>query len=178
MKRITIIGSSGSGKSTLAFALAEKLGLPTIHIDQEFWQPDWTEPEDKAAFLAHMHAIMDSDEWIIEGNYTTNADLPKRLERSDLLIFMDPPRLLCMWGILTRILKTYGRVRKDMAPGCPERLDWEFIKYVWNFPKTQRPKLKAFYDGHEGHKVRLTGRSSVKSFLISIRNGSQPQGPD
>ena len=25
-----------------------------------------------------------------------------------------------------------------MATGCPERLNWEFLQYVWNFPKLHR----------------------------------------
>ena len=27
-----------------------------------------------------------------------------------------------------------------MAVGCPERIEWEFLKYVWRYPTKQRPK--------------------------------------
>jgi hypothetical protein len=37
-----------------------------------------------------------------------------------------------------------------MAEGCPEHLDMEFIKWVWNFPKERKPeilhKLNAYPD--------------------------------
>ena len=38
MKRILIIGSNGAGKSTFSFALAEKLHLPLVHLDQLYWR--------------------------------------------------------------------------------------------------------------------------------------------
>jgi len=41
MKRILIIGSCGAGKSTFAKQLHDKLGIEVIHLDQEYWQPDW-----------------------------------------------------------------------------------------------------------------------------------------
>jgi hypothetical protein len=33
-----------------------------------------------------------------------------------------------------------------MAPGCPERIDLEFIHYVWTFRQQQRPKLLEFFE--------------------------------
>jgi adenylate kinase family enzyme len=167
MQRITIIGSSGSGKSTLARTLGARLNLPVIPIDQIFWKPGWTEP-DKAAFLIEMNRIIESEKWIIEGNYTNSANLKGRLARSDLLIFLDPPRWACMYGILTRLLKTHGQVRVDMAPGCPERFDWHFLKYVWTFPTTQRPKLLAYYEAHPGNKERFRNRGHIRKFLKSV----------
>nr|WP_319391497.1 hypothetical protein [uncultured Cohaesibacter sp.] len=167
MQRITIIGSSGSGKSTLARTLGTRLNLPVIPIDQIFWKPGWTEP-DKAAFLIEMNRIIESEKWIIEGNYTNSANLKGRLARSDLLIFLDPPRWVCIYGILTRLLKTHGQVRIDMAPGCPERFDWHFLKYVWTFPKTQRPKLLDYYNGYYGNKMRLTSRKQMQTFLATL----------
>ena len=34
MQRILIIGNCGAGKSTFARALAEKTGLPLVHLDK------------------------------------------------------------------------------------------------------------------------------------------------
>jgi adenylate kinase family enzyme len=46
-KRIIIIGSSGGGKSTLARQLGDITGLPVIHLDKVFWNPNWVEtPKD------------------------------------------------------------------------------------------------------------------------------------
>lgn len=41
-KRIILIGSGGSGKSWLAKWLADITGYKLIHLDCEYWQPNWT----------------------------------------------------------------------------------------------------------------------------------------
>jgi adenylate kinase family enzyme len=51
MQRIVILGNSSSGKPTLARELGTRLGLPTIHLDSLFLQPDWFKP-DAGAFRA------------------------------------------------------------------------------------------------------------------------------
>lgn len=51
MQRVLIIGPCGSGKSTLARALAPRLGLPLIHMDQLGWRAGWVETE-----KAELHA--------------------------------------------------------------------------------------------------------------------------
>jgi hypothetical protein len=41
--------------------------------------------------------------------------------------------------VLWRIASSYGTVR------CPERVDWEFLRYVWRFNKVERPKTVAAF---------------------------------
>ena len=38
-----------------------------------------------------------------------------------------------------------------MAPGCAERLDWEFLRYVWRFNRLERPKVVAALGQHGQH---------------------------
>ena len=40
-KRIILIGSAGSGKSHLAKEIASITNYPLIHLDNEFWLPNW-----------------------------------------------------------------------------------------------------------------------------------------
>ena len=42
--RIMIVGNNGSGKSVLARELHTITGLPIIHLDNEFWRPNWETP--------------------------------------------------------------------------------------------------------------------------------------
>jgi adenylate kinase family enzyme len=42
--RIIIVGNNGSGKSFLSKELAVITGLPLIHLDLEFWRPNWEKP--------------------------------------------------------------------------------------------------------------------------------------
>ena len=46
-----------------------------------------------------------------------------------------------MLGVVKRVLSNYGKVRPDMAEGCPEKFDLDFIKWIWNFNKEHRDKF-------------------------------------
>jgi adenylate kinase family enzyme len=127
MRRVLVIGISGAGKSTFARELARRTGLPLIHLDKEFWRPGWTTtplPE----WRAKVEALAARDAWIMDGNYGATLDL--RLPRADAVIWFDYLRLRCLRQIAWRIATTYGRVRPDLAPGCPEQIDLEFLRFV------------------------------------------------
>lgn len=130
MKRIMIIGSPGSGKSTMARRLSDILNIPAVHLDKLWWKPNWTESS-KEEFDIRLTTELNADSWIIDGNYSRTMDA--RLEKADTVILLDFPRHICLIRALKRIITTHGRVRPDMGAGCPERFDFEFIKYIWNF---------------------------------------------
>src|SRR5690242_2688376 len=127
VRRILIIGSSGAGKSTLGRLLAGRLGLPLLSLDALHWRPGWTEPPE-AEWRAIVAAAVAGEAWIVEGNYAGTLGL--RLPRADTVIWLDYPRHVCLYRVLKRILLWRGRVRPDMAPGCPEKLDGAFLRYV------------------------------------------------
>ena len=163
MQRILIIGCSGAGKSTLARKLGEKTGLPVVHLDALFWKPGWVESE-REVFDARVLAELEKPAWIIDGNYART--LPVRLAKCDTGIYLDFPRWLCILGVLKRVLTTYGTVRPDMPEGCPERFDWEFLKWVWNFNRNNREKTYAQLETLPAEKVIiLKNRREVRKFL-------------
>jgi hypothetical protein len=58
-----------------------------------------------------------------------------------------------------------------MAEDCPERLEGEFLKWVWNFPKRTRPVLNTLLaqGKTEGKQiVRLRSPDAVERFLRSF----------
>lgn len=138
MKRILIIGSGGAGKSTLAKKLMEKLNLPIIHLDCHFWNPGWIKtPSDE--WHQMVEEFVAQERWIMDGNYSSTIDV--RLERADTVIFLDIPRIICLWRVIKRRIKWHNKVRPDINEGCPESLDWEFIKWIWNYPNRNKPRL-------------------------------------
>ena len=147
MQRVLVLGSSGSGKSTFARKLGEITGLPVVHLDQLFWEPGWV-PGAEGRVSAAVARGLARDQWIIDGNNPSTLDL--RLPRADRIILFDRSRLACLARIGRRIAMSYGKVRPDMAPGCPEKFDWEFLKYVWNFPKQALAAKLAAIDRHSG----------------------------
>lgn len=166
MERIMIIGCGGAGKSTLARQLGEKLNIPVVHLDKLFWKPGWVEST-KEEIDGKIFRELEKDCWIIDGNYTRT--MSRRLERCDTVIYLDFSRTACLMGVAKRIVTTYGTVRPDMAEGCPERFDPEFIRWVWNFNKNHREKTYRLLNEAEGlETIVLKNRRAVKLFLKSI----------
>ena len=143
MRRVLVIGCPGAGKSTLTRALAETLGLPAVYLDRLWWKSGWIN-RTRAEFDARLDAALAGDAWVMDGNYLRT--LPRRLERCDAVLFLDYPRRLCLFRALRRILRWRGRTRPDMAEGCPERLDPAFIRWIWDFHRTQRPRVLELLD--------------------------------
>ena len=167
MERIIIIGCGGAGKSTLARKLGEVLDLPVVHLDKLFWKPGWVETtaEEFDALLAQELA---KDQWIMDGNF--NRTMPERMKRCDTIIYLDFSRFACLTGVLKRIITTYGTVRPDMGEGCPERIDLDFLKWVWNFNKNKRESYyKLLNEVENVETIVLKNRRAVKLFLKSLK---------
>jgi len=163
MERIMIIGCGGSGKSTLARQLGEKTGLPVVHLDKLFWQPGWEHISREEFDLLHREEVM-GDRWIIDGNF--DRTMAERIRYCDTVVYLDFSRFACLMGVVKRIITTYGKVRPDMGAGCPERIDWEFLKWVWNFNRNKREKNYRLLNETEGiEKIVLKNRRQVRKFL-------------
>ncbi len=169
MQRILIIGSGGAGKSTFARQLHEILKIELIHLDALYWQPGWIEPP-KDEWHKTIAELLKRETWIIDGNY--GGTLEMRLAACDTVIFLDVPRLVCLWRILKRFIRYRHRRRPDMAADCPERIDWEFIEYIWNYPKITKPRIEAKIKRHCRNKtvVYLTRQKEITAFLNKQRH--------
>ena len=163
MERIQIIGCSGAGKSTLARTLGEKTGLPVVHADSLFWKSGWVESSKEEIDRKILDAVKE-ETWIFDGNYMRT--LPQRLERCDMAVYLDFPTWFCLYRVLKRYVLNLGRVRPDMPQGCPEKIDWEFILWIWTFNKTKRPRLYALLQALPKDKVViLKSPREVRRFL-------------
>lgn len=167
--RIVVLGCSGAGKSTLARRLAEQTGLPAIHLDQHFWQAGWT-PRDKGDFTEKAAALTEGNRWIIDGNYINSGNLDARLRRAEVAVLLDLPRWLCLLRVFQRAVRSHGIVREDMAPGCPEKIDWPFLRYIWNWHRRSRPRIIAALREFQGPVAVLSTPRAVRSFLADPRS--------
>ena len=169
MQRVLVMGSSGSGKSTFARRLSDITGIPSVSIDALFWKPGWVE-SDTEDFRRRMTDAAHQPRWIMDGNYMGSGAGELRRRLSDTVIWFDLPRSTCMFGILRRIAGSYGKVRPEMAAGCPEKIDLEFFRYVWTYRRQQRPKLIAFFDGLRPDQalVCFTDREQADDYLEDL----------
>ncbi len=74
MKRIVVIGSSSSGKTTLGKALSKKFNIEHKELDLFFWEPNWTQAEDKS-FRKRVDPFTAQETWITDGNFSQVRDL-------------------------------------------------------------------------------------------------------
>lgn len=168
MKRISIIGSPGSGKSTLARELAAITTLPLYHLDRLMWKPNWV-MVDRESQVTLQKEVVAQTEWIIDGNYSATMDI--RLQKSDMVIFLDFNRQTCVYRAFKRYIQYRNKTRPDMIEGNKERLEWDFFKYIWHFPNTNRPFIIEHLNnvGKEKTVYHLTSKKEVKHFLTQFR---------
>lgn len=143
VKRILVLGCCGAGKSTFARRLGEKLGLPVFHLDRLFWRLGWKKAS-REEFDAELGRILKKDEWILDGNY--KRTLPERLKYADGVVFLRYPRSVCLWRVLKRRLEyacPRRKPRPDAAPGCPERLTPDFLRFIWDYNREMLPRVLA-----------------------------------
>jgi len=167
LKRVLIIGTGGSGKTTAARRLAERTGLPLIHLDQLYWRAGW-QPTPAEEWQAKVEHALRGDQWIIDGNYGGTLDL--RLQACDTVVFLDLPRIVCLWRVFKRWLRYNGRQRPDVSPGCTERLSWEFLTWIWTYRKRRRGHILERLATLETRKRVIVLRSpgAVNDFLARL----------
>ncbi len=132
-KKVVIIGGQGTGKTTLGKNLSKVLGIDILHIDSIHHLPGW-KVENKEKRDGMIHNWINKEKWITDGTYTST--LEKRIEESDLVIFLNFNKVARLSGITKRCIKNLGKERPEIQ-GCKERLDIYFIKrtILWDKEK-------------------------------------------
>lgn len=170
MKRVLIIGNTGSGKTTFAKALAEKSGLPLVHLDRLFWTGNW-ETVSRDEFDKALQKELEKSEWIIDGNFSRT--LPHRLKYCDTVFYFDLPAVSCLWGLTKRVFQNYGKTREDMGGNCPERFDKNKIplyRGALSFNRRNKEKyLALFSKEREKNIVVFKSRREVKAYIKSLK---------
>ena len=168
MKRLLIVGNGGAGKSRLARQIGSILGLEIIHLDALYWSPGWVKTP-LTEWTLKVEEIIKRDSWIMDGNFMSTLEI--RVLRADSVIFLDMSRYRCLWGLLKRQLQYWGQVRPDMGRECPEKVDWEFLKWVWNYDVRCRPiVLKTLKDHDDDKRIFiLQNPTAVRKFVESLQ---------
>ena len=160
MKKIIVVGCPGSGKSHFSRALHEVLGIPLHHLDMMYWNEDKTTVP-KEVFLERLDRVLSSDEWIIDGNYSSTLEM--RLLLCDTVFFLDYDTDVCLRGVRER----RGKPRADM-PWVEECEDREFTEYIKAFADTQRPRMLEIFKRYpEKSLIVFRSRQESDEYLKS-----------
>lgn len=165
MKRIMVIGvSAGVGKSTFAKRLGELTKIEVHHLDTLYWKPGWVEAP-LEEFRAAQEEIIHNDKWIIEGNYSSTFDL--RMNAADTIIYLELPLRVCLYRVIKRRIQYHGKTRSDMTSGCPEKLDWDFIKFILTTYKSRKLKMAERFQAKSDNKniIVLNNKRDIEAFF-------------
>lgn len=163
-KKISIIGCPGSGKSTLSVQLAKILNLEAIHLDKIYWKPYWVNIS-KEEFDEKHDEILKKESFILDGNY--NRTISKRLEKCDLVIYLDYDSQVCIDSYIQRVKD--GSIKDFITENCVETLDEDFNNYISSYnDKNRENNYKKIYDSNIKYII-LNNRDEKDEFINSIR---------
>ncbi len=165
-----VIGGSGSGKSTLAQRIGAITGLPVVHIDKMYWKAGWVLREANETKRLVIEAAQE-ETWVLDGN--NSSTFQQRADRADAIVFLDLPTWLRFSRVVWRAVAYYGRSRPDMTEGCPERLDYDFMKWVLGYRTNgSRAKALALVKAYASRAriYHLRSRNEVDQFLVKLQS--------
>jgi adenylate kinase family enzyme len=109
VQRVAVIGPVAAGKTTLGRALAEHLDVPWIDLDHVYFGGP-SIPSDEAWVEQH-RALAAGDRWVISGDYRAVAR--DRFARTDVVVWLDPPRWWCAARAIRRHRRGAGAPLRD-----------------------------------------------------------------
>lgn len=170
-KKILVLGGPGSGKSLLSFNLGKKLNIPVYHLDDIHIQHDvlknGKENRNKAILK-----ILKNNSWIMDGNY--RSTLNKRIQKCDIIIFLDYPTHKLINNIIHRFLNQHLKIQKEIISGN-NNLNLEIIKLAYKWKKEKRNEIIDILNNTDTKKYIFKSRKQLndwykKEFNETIRS--------
>jgi adenylate kinase family enzyme len=166
--------------------VAGALQVPFVEMDELFWhRPGWV-ALDQASFRAAVSDRTAGNAWVVDGNYSS-AVQEIVWSRADTVVWLDLPKAVVMWQVITR---TLGRValRRELWNGNRER--WRnlltldpaesVIAWSWHQHAGKRRQYEAaMTDPRWRHLsfVRLRSRREADRFVRQVPGFRIAQGP-
>ena len=93
------------------------------------------------------------------------------MKESDLIIFLNFPRRICLPRVLRRKMQYNGRSRESMTEGCEEKIDLEFLLWVliYGRDKKKRAQYANLKKQYSDRFVELCNPKEVARFQETLR---------
>lgn len=162
MNPVLIVGSPSAGESTFAKALATRTGLPLVHLDDLCWEKQQLGQQEvpRAVWQQNLKDALAGERWIMDGNY--NSTIGTRAARADTVLFLMPPRELCLWRVLRRELSGLHPHFAGTRPRWPGR---DFLRYTWHSPNKVMEMLERLAEQKPLRLVILRSDREMRAFL-------------
>ena len=136
-----------------------------LHVDSFYWRgrAGIGQVESTPEEWRRTHEEMiDREQWVIDGMKL--GVLQARLAAADTVIFLDVSRWACLWGVLQRRLRYRGQMMRPDIGVC-DRINAEFIRWIWSFRKTARLRIIELLEDPPSDIVVLRSRDQVRAFV-------------
>jgi adenylate kinase family enzyme len=104
----------------------------------------------------------------MDGTYESTLDL--RIPAAEVIIMLDRPRWLCLWGVVRRSLAYRNKPRPDAPSGQP--IDIAYLRYIWRYPRQTDTLVRALVERHGPRipVIRLDKQADTRSFIASLQS--------
>jgi len=161
MDRIFVMGNSGSGKTWLTEKISKELSIPSIHLDDLHWLPNFAGERPRSERDHLVDTAANHPSWIMEGIY--GSVLTQVITRITTLIWLDVSLDDCLSNLMHR-----GQTGGGTDEQFEELLDYSRAYH-------DRQNLNS-YEGHsrlfsefELSKFKLSSRTDASAFLLGIK---------
>jgi adenylate kinase family enzyme len=139
-----------------------------VHLDVLFYRRGWTLAPKETA-ISSLQAALARDRWILDGHFLSAGD--ERFRLAHAVVFLDRSRATCFWRVVKRRLSARSRRRRaDLPPGCVEAFDITLLRWIWQYPRVERPLVLELLEGiARGVAIyHLRSDDEVERFLDSL----------
>ncbi len=178
--KILIIGNGGTGKSTLAHKMGGELNIPVTYLDLIMWDKDWNRLSEKE-FKKRLEKITPARHWIIEG-WGYHSTLFERIEKADIIIYLQYPLAFCLKSVLERN-KKYNNKKNPFDPFEDDRLSNHslFEEAIHTMHNDYEPELRKWLSQWEYSlkkffvfKSRAELEKGYAAMVGTIKTATQP----
>jgi adenylate kinase family enzyme len=168
VQRVLVVGLPCSGKTTLSAALARRLEVAHIEVDDLHWGPGWTTRED---FVDRVEQATAAEGWVAD-DWGTKEVRDLLWDRASTLVWLDPPRRVAesravrrtAWRVLSRSRHAGGN--RDGLLGWVSAT--HPVRTVWSQYASYREDMGArLSDARWSHltPVRLRTTAEIEDYL-------------
>jgi adenylate kinase family enzyme len=157
--------------------MADRLSIPYLELDSVYHQPNWTPLPDEA-FHDAVRPLIDTDAWVVDGNYTRTGVQDLIWQRADTVVWLDLPRLTVMRRLTWRTVSR-GILRQELWNGNRESIrnlisaDPEVNIVMWTWTRyaiTKDTYERRMTDARWRHLewVRLGSQREIDRFAANL----------